>query len=80
MIQRYCHNKIPSTTCPTIPIDFNLKQINIDDKVIKLVISDRTGKREWNASPKIMYKRMNGVLIIYDITDKQSFDDINNWN
>ena len=45
----------------------------------KLIIWDTCGDEKYKAITRQYYKDANGVLLVYDITNKESFDNLNNW-
>jgi Ras-related protein Rab-1A len=72
--KEYCENYIT-----TIGLDFRTKKINIDNKIIRLEIWDAAGQERFKALTKLYYRNCYGVLLVFDITDKNSFINIENW-
>ena len=64
----------------TIGIDFKIKVINIENKLIKLQIWDTAGQERFRTITKTYYKGSHGIILIYDVTDKNSLINIRNWN
>jgi Ras-related protein Rab-1A len=62
----------------TIGIDFKFRTIKIDNNLIKLQIWDVT-EQEYNNISSVYYKGADGIMIIYDITNLESFNNIKNW-
>ena len=63
----------------SIGVDFKSKQIEIDDKLIKLQIWDTAGHEKFRTITTSYYKSAHAIIILYDITEQSSFDHINNW-
>ena len=63
----------------SIGFDFKSKQIEIDDKLIKLQIWDTAGHEKFRTITTSYYKSAHAIIILYDITEQSSFDHINNW-
>ena len=63
----------------TIGVDYEFKNIQIEEKEIKLKIWDTAGQERFRSFTRRYYKHMQGVLLIFDITNKWSFLLINNW-
>ena len=64
---------------PTIGIDFKLRTINLDGKVIKLQIWDTASGERFRIINSAFYRVMNGLIIVYDVTDQRSFDHVAQW-
>ena len=61
----------------SIGVDFHVKTIQIEDKEIKLKIWDTLGQERIRNID--IDKSTQGILLVYDITNYESFDKINNW-
>ena len=64
---------------PTIGVDFKIKSIKIDNKTIKLQIWDTAGQERFKSILSSYYKGANGILLLYDITNVNSFKNLSNW-
>ena len=67
------------TFVPTIGVDFKIKTFDIDEKKIKMQIWDTAGQERFNNIIASYYRGAHGILLIYDVTDKDSFKNLNNW-
>ena len=67
------------TFVPTIGVDFKIKTLEIDDKKIKMQIWDTAGQERFKNIIASYYRGAHGILLIYDITDKDSFKNLQNW-
>ena len=63
----------------SIGVDFKLKNIEIDNKKIKLQIWDTAGQERFRTITTSYYKGAHAILIVFDITEKDSFEHIKNW-
>ena len=64
---------------PTIGVDFKLKTLEIDGKKVKLQIWDTAGQERFKNITASYYRGGNGVLVVYDITDRDSFTNLTSW-
>jgi Ras-related protein Rab-1A len=64
---------------PTIGVDFKIRTLEQGDKTIKLQIWDTAGQERFKTITSSYYKGAHGIILVYDITDKGSFKDIENW-
>ena len=67
------------TFVPTIGVDFKIKTFNIDEKKIKMQIWDTAGQERFKNIIASYYRGAHGILLIYDVTDKDSFKNLSNW-
>lgn len=58
---------------------FLVKKINIGGKRINLSIWDTAGQEKFHALGPIYYRGSNGAILVYDITDEDSFQKVKNW-
>ncbi len=68
--------------CPVeklIGWDFKIKPLTIDDRNIKLQIWDTAGQERYRAIAKAYYRNSHAILFVYDVTCKESFEDIERW-
>ena len=64
---------------PTIGVDFKIRTIDSDDKVCKLQIWDTAGQERFKTITSSYYKGAHGIIVTYDITDRDSFNAIHTW-
>ena len=67
------------TFVPTIGVDFKIKTFDIDEKKIKMQIWDTAGQERFKNIIASYYRGAHGILLLYDVTDKDSFKNLNNW-
>ena len=79
IIIRYIENNFSSNLMNSIGVDFKLKNIEIDSKKIKLQIWDTAGQERFKTITTSYYKGAHAILIVFDITDRDSFDHVRNW-
>ena len=81
MLMRYMKDEINDFHVATIGIESYTKVLDIKytkDKV-KLSIIDTSGQERYMSITKNYYKQADGVLLMYDITNKNSFKNLENW-
>ena len=79
LILRYCDSLFSPTFITSIGVDFKIKNLVIDDKRIRLNIWDTAGQERFRNITNSYIRGSNGVLMVYDITDRKSFIDVNQW-
>ncbi|KAK3422457.1 hypothetical protein EUGRSUZ_G02915 [Eucalyptus grandis] len=64
---------------PLNSIDFKIRTIELDGKRIKLQIWDTAGQERFRTITTAYYRGAMGILLVYDVTDESSFNNIRNW-
>ena len=62
-----------------IGIDFKIKEVDIEGKNVKLQIWDTAGQDRFKSITKTYYKGSQGIVLVYDVTDIESFNKIQHW-
>ena len=77
---RYCDKTFQEAHLSTIGLDYRLKTMTLKNgKNIKLQIWDTAGQDRFRAITKNYYKGANGIILIYDVTNVQSYENVKNW-
>ena len=63
----------------TLQIDFKIKIINLENKRIKLQIWDTGGEERFRTLLKTYYKGAQGLILMYDVSDPNTFKYIRDW-
>ena len=80
IIERFIHNTF-NKDGPNQSTENKLsKNINLDaNTVMKLNLTDIGGNQTYGQIPKQLYRDLHAVIIVFDITDRTSFDDVEQW-
>ena len=80
LISRYCKNEFSGESyLSTIGIDFQIKNLVIKKKKIRLQIWDTAGQERFRNIAKNYFQSSDGFLIVYDIANKDSFETLDYW-
>ena len=80
LIIKYIENKFSTTFVTTMGFDIKNKQITLKDGTeAKLMIFDTAGQERFKSLAENYIRKANGILLVYDISEKQSFQNIENW-
>jgi len=79
LLLRYVRNEFNEEHITTIQASFLSKKLTVDDTRVNLAIWDTAGQEKFHALGPIYYRDANGALLVYDITDRDSFDRVQNW-
>lgn len=79
LLLRFIDNKYRDNHDITIGVEFGMKIIKLDDKRIKLQIWDTAGQEAFRSIIRCYYRNSAGVILVYDITNRQSFNNVKFW-
>ncbi|KAF7245131.1 Ras-related protein Rab-12 [Varanus komodoensis] len=60
-------------------VDFKIKTVELRGKKIRLQIWDTAGQERFNSITSAYYRSAKGIILVYDITKKETFDDLPKW-
>ncbi|XP_049647527.1 ras-related protein Rab-26 [Buteo buteo] len=63
----------------TVGIDFRNKVLTVDGVKVKLQIWDTAGQERFRSVTHAYYRDAHALLLLYDVTNKASFDNIQAW-
>ena len=79
LLSRYFKNTFTDTFLSTIGIEYENKIIKIYNTTFKLIVWDTAGQERFRALPKKYYQNADGILLLFDVTEQESFENIRNW-
>lgn len=79
ILMRYADNSFTENFFNTIGVDFKIKTISLNDQVIKMQIWDTAGQDRFRTLTSSYYRGAHGIIIVYDVTNRDSFDNVRQW-
>ena len=79
LIRRYTKNIFNLNHLETTGLEFNSKEERINHKIIKVKIWDTAGQEIFHSLTKNFFRKADGIIIVFDVTNKESFDKIHDW-
>ena len=79
ILNRYVDDSYSENYISTIGVDFKIKTVEYGDKVIKLQIWDTAGQERFRSITSTYYRNANGVLIVCDLSNPETFDSVPIW-
>ena len=77
---KYTDKSFQEIHMSTIGLDYRLKTLTLKNrKTVKLQIWDTAGQDRFRSITKNYYKKANGIILIYDVTNKKSYKNISVW-
>jgi len=78
-IYRYTKDKFSVNRLSTVGFESNIKEIEITKRKVIVQLWDSAGQEKYKSITKNLFTRVQGIIILYDITNKKSFTNIQNW-
>ena len=79
LMERYVDNTFTPHFVSTIGVDYKVKRIKINDKNVKITIWDTAGQERFRTITSVYYNGSHGIIIVFDLTDRSSFKNLNDW-
>jgi len=79
LLWRFTKNEFYEETKSTIGVEFAVKSVQVEGKTIKAQIWDTAGQERYRDITSAYYRSAVGAMLVYDISKKDTFDNIERW-
>ena len=79
ILLKYLKDEFDPNSKATVGVEFGTKNIILNNKKIKVQIWDTAGEERYRSITSAYYKGAKGAFIVYDITRRNTFDNIDKW-
>ncbi|CAN6475597.1 unnamed protein product [Victoria cruziana] len=79
LLLRFADDSYVDSYISTIGVDFKIRTMELDGKTIKLQIWDTAGQERFRTITSSYYRGAHGIIIVYDVTEKESFNNVKQW-
>ena len=79
LLMKFANNKFTEEYEATIGVEFGVKNITLDNQIYRIQIWDTAGQENFRSITRAYYKNCVCAMVVYDITNKKSFDNVQNW-
>jgi len=79
LLLRFADDTYTESYISTIGVDFKIRTIELDGKTIKLQIWDTAGQERFRTITSSYYRGAHGIIVVYDVTDQESFNNVKQW-
>jgi len=79
LLKRLVEDSFAEESQSTIGVEFDSTVIQVDDRQVKLQIWDTAGQERFRSIAKAYFRNAVGVLLVFDITERKTFDDLSHW-
>ena len=78
-LTRYFKNQFNETFLSTIGIDKEIKHVRVGNDNYKMTLWDTAGQERFKCLPKKYYQNADGVLLLFDVTNEDTFNNVSKW-
>uniref|UniRef100_A0A7S1FJ81 Uncharacterized protein n=1 Tax=Noctiluca scintillans TaxID=2966 RepID=A0A7S1FJ81_NOCSC len=79
LLLRFADDMYTESYISTIGVDFKIRTLNQEGKTVKLQIWDTAGQERFRTITSSYYRTAHGIIVVYDVTDKESFNNVRHW-
>jgi small GTP-binding protein len=79
ILKRLVEDTFTEDSLATIGVEFDSAVVVVDNRKVKFQIWDTAGQERFRSIAKTYYRNAAGVIVVYDLTDRKSFDELNSW-
>ncbi|PKA64339.1 Ras-related protein RIC2 [Apostasia shenzhenica] len=79
LLSRFTRNEFNLESKSTIGVEFATRSLNVDGKIIKAQIWDTAGQERYRAITSAYYRGAVGALLVYDVTRRTTFENVERW-
>ncbi|XP_062328963.1 ras-related protein Rab-1A [Osmerus eperlanus] len=79
LLLRFADDTYTESYISTIGVDFKIRTIEMEGKTVKMQIWDTAGQERFRTITSSYYRGAHGIIIVYDVTDQESFNNVKQW-
>lgn len=79
ILKKFISNEFSHNYITTLGIDFLQKTIMVDGINIKVQVWDTAGQEKYRTMVQSYYKSAMGIILVYDISNEESFERVQDW-
>ncbi|XP_054854682.1 EF-hand calcium-binding domain-containing protein 4B [Eublepharis macularius] len=78
-LMRFCEDRFSPGTAATVGLDYRVKTITVDNSQVALQLWDTAGQERYHGITKQFFRKADGVIVMYDITARNTFTAVKQW-
>ena len=76
LLLRFADNIFANYPMSTIGVDFKQKNIQVDDKIVRMQFWDTAGQERYRSISQTYFRNVDCVIAVYDVTDRNSWESL----
>jgi small GTP-binding protein len=79
ILKRLVEDVFTTDSQSTIGVEFLATTVDVEGTQVKLQIWDTAGQERFRAIAKAYFRSAIGVILVFDLSERKSFDELNQW-
>ena len=79
LLLRLAQDKYEQIYLSTVGVDYFNRTVSIDGKLVQLQMWDTAGQERFRTITRSYYRGSQGIVVVYDVTDNESFENVQHW-
>ncbi len=79
LLLRFASDQFEESYMTTVGLDFKIRTVEVDGKVVKLQMWDTAGQERFRTITSSYYRGAQGIVVVYGLDDKKSFENVKQW-
>ena len=79
LLMKFAYNKFTDDYQATVGVEFAAKNIKIEQEIFRVQVWDTAGQENFRSITRAYYKNSVCAILVYDISNRESFEHISNW-
>ena len=79
ILSKYLSNEFDPDSKATVGVEFGTRDFQIENNKVKVQIWDTAGQERYRSITNAYYKGAKGSLLVYDITNPKTFENLDKW-
>eukprot|EP01045_Picozoa_sp_COSAG04_P031551 COSAG04_NODE_5878_length_1465_cov_179.322840_2_plen_199_part_00 len=79
LLLRFASDQFEDSYMTTVGLDFKIRTVEVDGKVVKLQMWDTAGQERFRTITSSYYRGAQGIVVVYGLDDKKSFENVKQW-
>jgi len=71
--------QLPKSKITTLGVDSRVVKLKVNGLIVKLVLWDPAGQERFESMTKAFYQNLDGVLLVFDVTDERTYHSLTKW-
>lgn len=79
LILRWNEDKFSSTLVGTVGVNFKTRKVSVEGEAVSVQVWDTAGQEQFHKITTTYYKGAHAIMVVYDISDKKSLENVEYW-